>query len=256
MPRTRTAESLAAMAAALALATAGCASRGEGSQSPESPRGVVSLGAWAPAVEGRAFAEGGSAEARGNPRTGASVVAAGVLFRKWALTWDSATIFLPTSDLSGGSADSGNATRYSRACLSGGPKVLEVPGEAGAPPRFRLDALAGLRLHGVVVDDVEFSGTEIDFRERWVDPVAGLRAEGCLTRGVGLRFQGDAALGARGSDRAWRAAAALVLGPDPGFGIALGWEAQAFDFDRGRGSDLLRLDLRFGGPFLALEIRF
>ena len=254
-----------ALAVALPIAGAGCA--GTGGPPGPGPRGVVALSAWAPALQARAFAEGGSKSTDGSPRVGALGTSAAVLFDRWALTWDSATVFLPTDpDLSGGAVVAGSSTRYARACLAAGPKILEVPAAAGeppgsaarGPPLLRLDALAGLRVHDLSVVDADLgTGRTIDFRERWADAVAGLRAEGAVVPGVAWRVQGDSAIGGSGSDHAWRACAALVLGPSEGFGIALGWEAQALDYSRGRGPDLVRLDMKsLGGPFLALEIRF
>jgi hypothetical protein len=131
-----------------------------------------------------------------------------------------------------------------------GPKVLETEG-------LRLDAFAGARAWAMRVSDSPSALPSRDEeRETWVDPIAGIRAEVALGRGVSLRFRGDSSLGNSGSDRAWRGSAAGILGLSGSVSLSLGWEMSSVHRERGRGGGRFLYDATLSGPFLALELGF
>ena len=257
-----------ATAAVLAAAATGCAIPDQGGKAlRESPvHGNVSLELLASEVSGGVAMDGFAGSTDGSEWDGGGSVLVDVLGPRWLLSFESGSHGLPDElDLDNGTlvlADP--VAEYKRNELFLGVALVSIAGpdrriaEEGPPPpaRFRLDALAGGRMNTLEVDEITIGGFEVEEeQERWIDALAGVRAEWRISESFLLRGRGDTRIAGE-SDAAWSARVSVVYGPTPGWAVGAGWEARSVDFESGSGSGLDRFDVHFSGPFLALELLF
>ncbi len=119
---------------------------------------------------------------------------------------------------------------------------------------FRLEPLAGVRLHHLELDiDTSMSGS-FGGDQTWLDGFVGLRSRVGLTDRLSIIARGD--VGAGGSDLTWNALGGVQFDMSDRFALLGGYRALDVDYSDGHGGDRFNYDVTLHGPFLAATFSF
>jgi hypothetical protein len=128
---------------------------------------------------------------------------------------------------------------------------------------FSADLGATLALPGVVIDDLEISGSRVIAKSgsvNWIDPVIGARLRHQIAPGQRLMLRGDMGGFGAGSNFSWQAIAVfewqMLQRTSYLLDAYLGYRALYVNYEQGGGNTKYQYDMLQHGPVLGLTMRF